>query len=124
MITIFDVIKNRSWDQFRALLYIVVPLIIAATVKSHTWEWTGLALAILTPSLASWKSVTGFRTSLQGVITALQILLVALHLVTDAQFTTWAQIALAIIGGGVASANVHAKRAKQAVDSIPLGGGW
>lgn len=112
-VTIFDVIRNRSWDQLRALLYIVVPLIIAATVEAHTWEWTGLALAILTPSIASWKSVTGFRTAFQGVISALQILLVALHLVTDAQFTTWAQIVLAVIGGGVAAANVHAKRAAQ-----------
>lgn len=108
-VTIFDVITNRSWDQLRALLYIVVPMVILATVETHTWEWTGLALAILTPSLASWKSVTGFRTGLQGVIAALQILLVALHLVTDAQFTTWAQILLAIVGGGVAAANVHAK---------------
>ncbi|WP_396902442.1 hypothetical protein [Mycolicibacterium sp.] len=110
MVTIFDVIKSRSWDQLRALLYIVVPLVIAATVETHTWEWTGLALAILTPSLASWKSVTGFRTAFQGILAALQILLVALHLVTDAQFTTWAQIALAIVGGGVAAANVHAKQ--------------
>jgi hypothetical protein len=109
MVTIFDVIRTRSWDQFRALLYVVVPLIIAATVDTHTWEWTGLALAVLTPSLASWKSVTGFRAAFQGVISALQILLVALHLVTDAQFTTWAQIALAIVGGGVAAANVYAK---------------
>lgn len=116
-ISIFDVIKSRSWDQLRALLYVVAPLIIAATVETHTWEWTGLALAILTPSLASWKSVTGFRTALQGVIAALQILLVAMHLVTDAQFTTWAQIVLAIVGGGVASANVHAKRASAAIAS-------
>ncbi len=112
-VTIFDVIKNRSWDQLRALLYIVVPLIILATVKTNTHAWVGLALAILTPSLATWKSVTGFRTAFQGVLTALQILLVALHLVTDAQFTTWAQIVLAIIGGGVASANVYAKRGAQ-----------
>lgn len=114
-VTIFDVIRNRSWDQLRALLYIVVPLIIAATVETHTWEWTGLSLAILAPSLASWKSVTGFRTAFQGVLTALQILLVALHLVTDAQFTTWAQIVLAVIGGGVASANVYAKRTARPV---------
>lgn len=112
-VTIFDVIKNRSWDQFRALLYIVVPLIIFATGIEHAAEWAGFALAILTPSIASWKSVTGFRTAFQGVITALQILLVALRLVTDAQFTTWAQIVLAIIGGGVAAANVHAKRADE-----------
>ena len=109
-VTIFDVIKNRSWDQFRALLYIVVPLAIAATVPSHTWEWTGLALAVLSPSIASWKSVTGFRTGFQGILAAAQVLLVALHLVTDAQITTWAQIVLAVIGGGVAAANVHAKR--------------
>uniref|UniRef100_A0AAU8GNV6 Holin n=1 Tax=Mycobacterium phage Farewell TaxID=3158893 RepID=A0AAU8GNV6_9CAUD len=114
-ISIFDVIRTRSWDQLRALLYVVVPLAIAATVETHTWEWTGLALAILTPSLASWKSVTGFRTALQGVIAALQVLLVAMHLVTDAQFTTWAQIVLAIVGGGVAAANVHAKRTDQSI---------
>ena len=114
-VTIFDVIRNRSWDQLRALLYIVVPLIILETVKTNTHAWIGLALAILTPSLASWKSVTGFRTAFQGVLTALQILLVALHLVTNAQFTTWAQIVLAIIGGGVASANVYAKRGGQPI---------
>lgn len=107
-ITIFDVIRTRSWDQLRALLYIVVPMIILATVDTHTFEWVGLALAILGPSLASWKSVTGFRTAFQGVIAALQVVLVALHWVTDAQFTTWAQIVLAVVGGGVAAANVYA----------------
>lgn len=108
-INIFDVIKSRSWEQARAFLYMLIPLIIAATVHSHSWEWTGLALAVLTPSLASWKSATGFRTGLQGIIAALQVVLVALHLVTDAQFTTWAQIALAVVGGSVAAANVHAR---------------
>lgn len=119
-VTIFDVIKNRSWDQLRALLYIVVPMIILATVETHTWEWTGLALAILAPSLASWKSVTGFRTAFQGIISALQVLLVALHLVTNAQFTTWAQIALAIVGGGVAAANVYAKNGPAKLDGGPV----
>ncbi|WP_133066908.1 phage holin [Mycolicibacterium sphagni] len=107
-ISIFDVIKNRSWEQARALLYIVVPLVIFATVHTNATLWVGLALSVLAPTLASWKSVTGFRTAFQGVIAALQLLLVGLHLITDLTFTTWAQIVVAVIGGGVAAANVHA----------------
>ncbi|OBF77107.1 hypothetical protein [Mycolicibacterium fortuitum] len=106
-----SVFSIRSWEQFRAFLYVLAPLVIAATVTTHTAEWVGLAAAVLAPSLASWKSVTGFRTGFQGVLAALQVLLVALHLVTDAQFTTWAQIALAVVGGGVAAANVYAPKA-------------
>lgn len=108
-ISIFDVIKSRSWEQFRAFLYMLVPLILAATVHSNTGAWIGLALAVLAPAFASWKSVTGFRTGFQGIIAALQVLLVTLHVTTDAQFTTWAQIALAVVGGSVAAANVHAR---------------
>ena len=106
---IFDVIKSRSWEQLRALLYVVVPLIIMATVETNTVAWAGFATAILAPTLASWKSVTGLRTNLQAGIAASQLVLTGLHLLTDAQFVTISQIVLAVIGGGVAAANVHAR---------------
>lgn len=106
--SIFDVIKSRSWEQARAFLYIVVPLVIAATVHTRPELWTGLALAVLS-GLASWKSVTEFRAWFQRVIAALQLVLTAFGWVTEQQFTTWAQIALAVVGGGVAAANVHAR---------------
>jgi len=116
MTDIFEVITNvrsRRWgiaaEQARALLYLVVPLIIAATDDTHSASWIGLASSILAPALASWKSVTTLRTNLQLVIAALQGVLVGLHLLTDSTYTTWAQIVLAVIGGGVAAANVHAR---------------
>lgn len=116
MTDIFTVISNvrgRRWgiaaEQARALLYLVVPLIIAATDDTHSASWIGLASSILAPALASWKSATTLRTNLQLVIAALQGVLVGLRLLTDSTYTTWAQIALAVIGGGVAAANVHAR---------------
>lgn len=108
-IGIFDVIKNRSWEQLRALLYVVAPLVIYGTVPDRPELWSGFALAVLS-GLASWKSVTEFRTWFQGVLAALQLVLTAFGWVTEQQFTTWAQIALAVIGGSVAAANVHAAR--------------
>lgn len=108
-----DSLKSRQWgkavEQARALLYIVVPLVIAATAVTNSGAWIGLASSILAPAIASWKSVTALRTNLQLVIAALQSVLVGLHLLTDSTYTTLAQIALAVIGGGVAAANVHAR---------------
>lgn len=110
---LLDSLRTRQWgkaaEQARALLYIVVPLIIATTTATNSVAWIGLASSILTPALASWKSTTALRTNLQLVITALQGVLVGLHILTDSTYTTLAQIALAVIGGGVAAANVHAR---------------
>ncbi len=108
-ISIFSVIKSRDWEQARAFLYVIVPMILLATVHEHADIWIGLALAVLSPALASWKSVTGFRTWFQGVLAAVQLILTTIGIFTEQQVTTWAQIVLAVIGGGVAAANVHAK---------------
>lgn len=105
-----DIFSVRTWDQFRALLYIAVPLIIAATIETNTVAWIGLASAVLTPSLASWKSVTTLRTNLQAAIAASQLVLVGLHFVTETQFVTWSQIVLALIGGTIAAPNVYLKK--------------
>lgn len=108
-VNIFDVVKNRSWEQLRALLYVVAPLVIYATIDDRPELWAGLVLAVLS-GLAAWKSVTEFRTWFQTVLAALQLVLTGFGWVTEQQFTTWAQIALAVLGGSVAAANVHAAR--------------
>lgn len=108
-VSIFSVLKSRNWEQLRAFLYMIVPMVLMATVDAHADVWIGLALAVLSPALASWKSVTQFRTWFQGVLTAAQLLLTTIGVFTEQQVTTWAQIALAVVGGSVAAANVHAK---------------
>ena len=103
-VSIFTV---RSWEQLRALLYVVTPLVISATVPTHTHEWVGLALAVLAPSLAAIKSVNGFRTWFYGVLAAVQSLLVSLNIVTEAQISPWLMVIGALIGGSVAASHVR-----------------
>lgn len=104
-----SVFSVKSFAQLRAFLYVVAPLIIAATVVTHTDAWIGLALAVLAPALATVKSVNGFRTWFYGVLTASQTVLLAFNVFTEQQITPWLSVIGAVIGGGVAAANVHAE---------------
>jgi len=56
-----SIFSVRSLEQFRAFLYVVTPLVIAATVGTNTDVWIGLATAVLAPALATANSVDGFR---------------------------------------------------------------
>lgn len=103
-----SVFSVKSWPQLRAFLYVVAPLVIAATVPTHTVEWVGLAVAVLAPALAAVNSVDGFRTWFYGVLTAGQTVLLGFNVLTDQQVTPWLSVVTAVVGGGVAAANVHA----------------
>lgn len=101
----------RSWDQLRAFLYVLAPLVIAATVTTHTAEWVGLAAAVLAPALSAINTVDGFRAWFYRVVAAVQLILVAFNVVTQQQITPWLSVLTAVIGGGVAAANVYAPKA-------------
>lgn len=105
-----SVFSVKSWAQLRALLYVVAPLVIAATVTTHATEWIGLVTAVLAPALAAVNSVDGFRTWFYGVLAAGQAVLIGLNLVTDQQVAPWLSIIGAVLGGGVAAANVYSTR--------------
>mgnify|MGYP000582470053 FL=1 len=100
----------RSWEQLRAFLYVLVPVVIGALGVAHSEVWIGLALAVLAPTLSAIKTVNGFRTWLYAVIAAIQAVLLVLDLATSVQISLWVPIIVAIIGGGVAAPRVATAR--------------
>lgn len=105
-ISLFSV---RTWPQLRAFLYVLVPVVLVALGVGHADLWIGLALAVLAPALASVNTVDGFRVWFYRVLAAGQVVLLGLNVFTDAQITPWLSVVAAVVGGGVAAANVHAE---------------
>lgn len=104
-----SIFSVRSWDQARAFGYVLVPVLLLALGVSHADLWTGLAVAVLAPALASVKSVDGFRTWFYRVLAAGQAVLLGLDVFTDAQISVWIPVIGAVVGGAVSAANVHTK---------------
>ncbi|MCV7174895.1 phage holin [Mycolicibacterium sphagni] len=106
-----SIFSVRSWGQLRAFLYVVVPVVLVALHVSHADLWISLVLAVLAPSLAAVTSVDGFRIWFYGVLAAAQAVILGLNIFTNAQISPWISVIGAVIGGGVAAANVNADAA-------------
>jgi len=105
--SVFDV---RDWATLRAFLYVLVPVVLAACVTTHTDLWVGLALAVLAPALSSVNTVDGFRTWFYRVLAAGQAVLLGLNVFTEAQLSPWISVVGAVVGGGVAVNNLRANQ--------------
>lgn len=106
----------RTAADVRALLYTLLPILSTLLVgygvvtDDKAQLWAGLVTAVLGPVIAAFnaKSVSAFRTAFYSVLGAAQAVVVGYGIATDAQFTTWMPLVVALVGsaaGGVAAAN-------------------
>ena len=100
----------RTGEQLRAFLYVLVPVVILALNVAHAAAWIGLALAILSPALAAYKSTEGKRTILYGLLTAGAVVLLALDVITQLQIDVWWPVITTALGGVVAAPRVATAR--------------
>lgn len=106
----------RSAADFRAFLYVLLPVVSTMLVgygvvdNGQAQLWGALVTAILGPVIAAFnaRTLSTFRTAFYVVFGAVQALVVSYGLATDAQFSTWMPLVVALVGlsaGGVAAAN-------------------
>lgn len=111
-----NALNIRSAADFRAFLYVLLPLVSALAVgygyvdESQAALWTGLATAVLGPVIAfvNSRDVSTFRAAFYAVFGAVQLIAIGYGLVTDAQVGVWLPLVSAFVGvstGGVAAAN-------------------
>lgn len=108
-----DRLGIRTWSDARAYLYTLAPLVIGYLVSVGVLDndkaalWGGLVAAVLAPALAAVNSTDGFRTWFYGVLAAGQAVVVGVYgMGTDASWSPIVATITAILGAGVAAANV------------------
>lgn len=104
-----SIFSVRSWEQLRAFLYVLVPVVLLALQVSHAELWSGLVLAVLAPALSAVNTVSGFRTWFYSVLAAGQAVLLGLNVFTEAQISPWISVVGAVVGGAVAAPRVFTK---------------
>lgn len=106
----------RSWADFRAFLYVLLPVVSALLVtngvlnESEAALWGGLVTAVLGPVVAFAQAPGDelFRKAFYAVLGAGQAIVLGYGIVTDEQIGVWLPLVSAIVGlstGGVAAAN-------------------
>jgi hypothetical protein len=106
----------RSWADVRAALYALLPIVSTLLVGYGVFTadkaqlWAGLVTAVLGPVIAAVeaRTVSAIRTGFYALLGAVQAVVVVYHLLTDATFSTWMPLVVALVGtaaGGVAVAN-------------------
>jgi hypothetical protein len=106
----------RSWADVRAALYALLPIVSTLLVGYGVFTadkaqlWAGLVTAVLGPVIAAVeaRTVSAIRTGFYALLGAVQAVVVGYHLLTDATFSTWMPLVVALVGtaaGGVAVAN-------------------
>jgi CHASE2 domain-containing sensor protein len=106
----------HSWADVRAALYTLLPIVSTLLVGYGVFTadkaqlWAALVTAVLGPVIAAVqaRTVSMIRTAFYGVLGAGQAIAVGYGLATDAQFSTWLPLVVALVGsaaGGVAVAN-------------------
>lgn len=111
-----SIFNIRSWADFRAFLYVLLPVVSTLLVgygvvtDNQAQLWAALVTAVLGPVVAAFnaKNVSAARTAIYAVLAAGQAVVVGYGLATDAQFATWMPLVVALVGaaaGGVAAAN-------------------
>lgn len=111
-----NVFNIRSAADFRAFLYVLLPVVSTLLVgygvvtNGQAQLWGGLVTAVLGPVIAAFNAwdVAKVRSAIYALLAAGQALVVGYGLSTDAQFATWMPLVVAVIGlsaGGVAAAN-------------------
>lgn len=106
----------KSWADARAALYALLPIFSTLLVTygvltaDKAQLWAALVTAVLGPVIAAVQahSVSTFRSAFYVLFGAVQALAVGYDLTSDAQFSTWLPLVVALVGtaaGGVAVAN-------------------
>lgn len=109
--SIFDI---KSPETLRKFVYGFLPVLGAVLVgagyitSTNAAQWIGIALAVLSPALASVKTQSGFRTYFYPIVTAVGAALVAWGIVDDTTWQLWFMLVPAVLGN-VAAGNVHDK---------------
>lgn len=111
-----NALNIRTWADFRAFLYVLLPvvstLLVGYGVLNDTTSqlWGALVTAVLGPVVAAFnaRTVSAVRTAFYAVLGAGQALLIGYNLATQTVFDHWMPLVVAVIGltaGGVAAAN-------------------
>lgn len=106
----------KSWADVRAMLYALLPIFSTLLVTygvltaDKAQLWAALVTAVLGPVIAAVQAhtVSAIRTGLYALLGAVQAVVVGYNLLSDAQFSTWLPLVVALVGtaaGGVAVAN-------------------
>lgn len=110
---VLALIASPGFGNFRATIYTAAPAVLTALVgwgklsQDNAVLVGALVTAFIGPALAAVNSLSGLRTWFFGVLATLQPLLVGLGVATDQDITPIIAIVTAVVGAGVASANVH-----------------
>jgi hypothetical protein len=107
-------LSTPAFNNLRAVLYVALPAALLSLVtqgklsQDHAALWAAVAVAALSPAIASIFAPNGWRTYLFGLLILVQGLLVGLG---GANNNVWCTLVVAVLGSfitsGVAAANVH-----------------
>ena len=106
--TLFNI---RTWADVRALIHLIAPAVAAILIASGVANETliamvvTLALAILSPALATVNTANGFRVWFYPVLGAVTALLVYLNVFEQGIVDLWVPLIVLLIGPAVAVAN-------------------
>ncbi|MDV6979675.1 phage holin [Mycobacterium intracellulare] len=106
-------LSTPLFNNLRAMLYVAVPAVLLELVKDGRLSqdratlWSAVAIAALSPALATVFAPAGWRTYVSGLLIPVQALLVGIGGANN----LWALMGAAVIGSIVSSglwaANVH-----------------
>lgn len=113
-----NALNIRTAADFRAFLYVLLPVISTLLVGNGVLTddkaslWSALVTAVLGPVVAAIaaRTVSLFRTAFYAVLAASQALAVGYGIASEAAFTHWMPLVVAVIGltaGGVSAANTN-----------------
>ncbi|URG17397.1 holin class IV [Rhodococcus phage Mbo2] len=108
-----NILNIRTWPDARAFIHVLAPVLATALVASGAvdenlaTQIVTLVLAVFSPALAMVNSLDGFRTWFYGVLGALNVILVALDVFTQAGIDTWMPVVTLLLGSAVAAANTN-----------------
>lgn len=111
-----NLLNIRTWADARAFVHTASPVIFGLLVTqgalSHDEAtlWAALVVALISPALALWNTVEGFRKWLYPVLGAASALVVAYGLATVDTINLWVPIVALIFGGSasaIATANTN-----------------
>lgn len=111
-----NIFNIRSWADARAFAYVLLPVAATLLVSKHILPndkaqlWVSLFTAVLGPVIAAImaRTVSLVRTAIYSLLAVVQALVVANGYATDAGFSLWMPLVVALVGlsaGGVAAAN-------------------
>ena len=107
-------VNIRSWADLRVFLQTAVPVVMTLLTTNSVLSndqatlWAALALAIVSPALATWNTLDGFRKWLYPVLGAANAIIIGYGIADVDTVGMWLPVVTLILGGslsGVANAN-------------------